>query len=50
MKESKNNAKDIEEALYCFDQGLDQVLEDPKKEDLRYYLFLGRAKSNILIG
>ena len=25
-------------------------MEDPKKEDLRYYLFLGRAKSNILNG
>ena len=23
MKESKNNAKEIDEAIYCFDQGLD---------------------------
>lgn len=53
LKESKNNERDIEQALYCFDEGLDQ-LNRPKEEgtlsaDTQYQLHMGRAKSNILI-
>lgn len=47
MKESKNDTKDIEEALYCFDQAIEQK---PTDKDLLYYLLIGRAKANILIG
>ena len=46
MKESKNETKDIEEAIYCFDQGLEQKQDD---KELLYYLYIGRAKANILI-
>jgi len=47
LKESKNDSKDVEEALYCFDQALEQNSAD---RDLLYYVYIGRAKANILIG
>ena len=47
LKESKNDSKDIEEALYCFDQALEQK---PTDQDLLYSVLIGRAKANLLIG
>eukprot|EP00347_Sterkiella_histriomuscorum_P012411 403368683 len=47
MKESKNDTVDIEQGIYCFDQALEQKHDD---KDLLYYLYIGRAKANILIG
>jgi hypothetical protein len=46
MNESKNKNKDIEEAVYCFDSALEQTFKD---DELHYNLYIGRAKSNILI-
>jgi hypothetical protein len=47
VKESKNQQKDIEQALYCFDEGIDQ--KECKSQDIRFNLYMGRAKTNILI-
>lgn len=45
LKKSKNEEKDFQESLYCFDQALEAKCGDPK---LEYDLYLGRAKLNIL--
>ena len=45
LKRSKNEEKDFQEALYCFDQAIEQKCGDAK---LEYDLYLGRAKLNIL--
>ena len=47
LKKSVNNEKDFQEALYCFDQALEQVTGD---KDNEFELYLGRAKLNILRG
>ena len=47
MKTSKNEEKDFQEALYCFDQALEQNTNDVENE---FELYLGRAKLNILRG
>ena len=49
MKESKNNQVDIEQALYCFDEAL-EYQKDIKDTKLTYQLWMGRAKTNILVG
>lgn len=46
LKQSKKEEKDIQEALYCFDQGIEQKCGDKKIE---FELFMGRAKLNLLI-
>ena len=48
LKESKDSQKDIEQALYCFDEGL-EYQKDIKDKGLVYQLYMGRAKTNILI-
>lgn len=48
LKDSKNQQQDIEQALYCFDEGLDHAKE-AKNKDTIYQLYMGRAKTNILI-
>ena len=48
MKESKKDQHDIEQALYCFDEGLDQKDQCTNKDTV-YQLYMGRAKTNILI-
>ena len=45
LKRSKNEEKDFQESLYCFEQALEQNTGDPDNE---YELYLGRAKLNIL--
>lgn len=45
LKQSKKEEKDIQESLYCFDQGIDQKCGDKKIE---FELFMGRAKLNLL--
>ena len=47
LKTSTNNEKDFQEALYCFDQALEQQTGDVDNE---FELYLGRAKLNILRG
>ena len=47
MKEAKNNNKEIEEAIYCFDQAIDAKAID---QGILYEIYIGRAKANILIG
>jgi tetratricopeptide (TPR) repeat protein len=49
LKESKNSEQDIEQAIYCFDEGL-EYKKDIKDQGLLYQLYMGRAKTNILIG
>jgi len=49
LKESKNNQVDIEQALYCFDEAL-EYQKDIKDTKLTYQLWMGRAKTNILVG
>lgn len=46
LKEAKNDTKEIEEALYCFDQAIDAQATD---KDLLHEIYLGRAKTNLLI-
>lgn len=48
MKESKNDQNAIDQAIYCFDQALEQKGHDDA--ELLYSLYIGRAKANILIG
>ena len=45
LKKSKNQEKDFQESLYCFDQALEQNTGDRENE---YELYVGRAKLNIL--
>mmetsp|Transcript_24414 Transcript_24414/g.33325 ORF Transcript_24414/g.33325 Transcript_24414/m.33325 type:complete len:216 (+) Transcript_24414:299-946(+) len=47
MKMAKADAKEVEEAIYCFDTGLEQKCGNPKIE---FDLLLGRAKANLLVG
>jgi hypothetical protein len=48
LKETKNQTVDIEQAIYCFDEGLEykSKIEDKK---ILFQLLIGRAKTNILI-
>ena len=45
--ESKNNEKDFQEALYCFEQALEQKCED---KAIQFELYVGKAKLNMLRG
>ena len=45
LKTSKNQEKDFQEALYSFDQALEQETGDVENE---FELYLGRAKCNML--
>ena len=45
LKTSTNEEKDIQESLYCFEQGLEAKCTDDK---LNFDLYMGRAKLNIL--
>ena len=47
LKKSTNQEKDFQEALYCFDQALEQQTADVNNE---FELYLGRAKLNIMRG
>jgi hypothetical protein len=48
LKESKNQTIDIEQAIYCFDEGL-EYRKDIKDKNILYQMLMGRAKTNILI-
>jgi tetratricopeptide (TPR) repeat protein len=48
LKESKNQTTDIEQAIYCFDEGI-EYRKDIKDKNILYQLLMGRAKTNILI-
>lgn len=48
LKETKNQQADIEQALYCFDEGL-AYKKDITDQDLTHKLLMGRAKTNMLI-
>ena len=45
LHKSKNEEKDFQEGLYCFDNGIDAKCGD---KDLEYELYMGRAKLNML--
>jgi len=45
LKKSKNEEKDFQEALYCFEQALDAKCGDAAIE---FDLYIGRAKANTL--
>lgn len=47
MKKSENTEKDFQEALYCFEQALEQKCGDPAIE---FELYVGKGKLNILRG
>ena len=47
LNKSKNEEKDFQEALYCFDSAL-EIEPEVGDPDLEYDLYLGRAKLNIL--
>ena len=47
LKKSENNEKDFQEALYCFEQALDQKCGEP---ELEFDLYIGRGKLNLLRG
>ena len=47
LKKSKNEEKDFQESLYCFDQALEQKTGNKNEE---FELLVGRAKLNILRG
>ena len=45
LDESKYQEKDVQEALHCFDQGLDAKATD---NEINFGLYQGRAKLNLL--
>ena len=45
LKQSKNEEKDFQEALHCFDEALDQKCSN---KELEFQIYTGRAKLNML--